>query len=146
MGVVLEQDILRLNVAVDNALFMGVLHGVAELRKEQDGFFDWQRAAALPEQVAQRALANERHDQIEQAVLVAKFDEGQDIGMREPGNGERLAQKARAKGLVFGVAWVDHFQGHFTAKRAQLLGAVDFGHAAAADALDQFIGAQMCSF
>ncbi len=100
MAALLQEDVLRLDVAVDDALLVGILHGGAELRKERDGLFEWQRPGALLEQIAQRALAHQRHDQIERLVLFAKFDQRQDIGMREPGDGLGFAQETRAKGFI----------------------------------------------
>jgi hypothetical protein len=66
--------------------------------------------------------------------------------MRELRNGGCLAQKAGAKRWVSRIVWTDHFQRGFTAKGAQLFGAVHFGHATATNALDYFIGSESRAF
>jgi hypothetical protein len=39
MGAALKQHVLRLNIAVNDAFFVGVLHRVAKLREEGRGLF-----------------------------------------------------------------------------------------------------------
>ena len=62
--------------------------------------------------------------------------------MGELGDGLGLAQEAGAELFALAQAGADDLEGDFSAKGGRLPGAVDFGHAAAADALDQFVIAQ----
>src|SRR5690242_14864211 len=66
--------------------------------------------------------------------------------MREPRDGLGLAQKALTKGCIFAQSGANDFNCHLAAKGGQLLGAVDLGHAAAANPFDEFIGTQVPSF
>jgi hypothetical protein len=76
VGASLKQDVLRLNVVVDNALIVGILHRIAKLREERHGFGAWERLAAPLEQVAQRPFMDERHHQIQCPVFFAKIEQG----------------------------------------------------------------------
>ena len=89
---VLEQDVLRLDVAVDHALAVGVVQGERHLARDPQG--DGHGELALPlEPAAQRFAAQVRHDVVEQAVGHAGIEQRQDVRMGEPGNDADLAQE-----------------------------------------------------
>ena len=73
-----EQDVLGLDVAVDDALLVGVPERVGDLAGDPDGVVD--RQLRLPvEPVAQRLALDERHDVVEEAVGLARVVQRQDV-------------------------------------------------------------------
>src|SRR5579885_2141295 len=64
------------------------------------------------------------------------------MGMGEPGDGERFAQKTPPKRRIASEFRTNHFESDFAAKGGQLFGTIDLGHASFANALQQFICAQ----
>jgi hypothetical protein len=71
----LEQDMLGLNVAMNDAPLMRILHGIAELEEKWKRLLDGQRPAVLLEQIMERPLAEQWRHQIAGALLIAKFNE-----------------------------------------------------------------------
>jgi hypothetical protein len=145
MGVELQQDILRFNIAVNNAFLVRVLYSIAEWHKQWQRFLQCKRGLAVLQQITQSALADQWHDEIEPAQLISKLDERQDMRVREPGDDMRLAQKALAKWLISSKFGADDFQGYLAAKSGALFGAIDFGHATFADKLYKFVITQACA-
>ena len=84
-----NQNILRLDVAVHNALVMGELERLADLRD------DLQRLArgqlARPLQLPQVQAVHEFHDEVRQPVHLAEFVDGHDVGMGQFGQRARFA-------------------------------------------------------
>ena len=90
---VLEQDILRLDIPVDDALAMGVGEGARRFLRDPHRLFHRQLLLAV--QPGPEGLAlDERHDVEEEAVRLARVEERQDVGMLEPGGEADLVQEA----------------------------------------------------
>ncbi len=88
-----EDDVLRLHVAVDQPLLMGVAEGIRDLAGDPGGVFDGELALA-EEALAQRFSSQERHDEVEETVGLARIEQRHDVGMHEPGRGLDLGSKS----------------------------------------------------
>ena len=124
-------DVLRLDVAVDDAARVGVVERLAEIGAD---LADLAVAElALVGEPGQGRALDQLADQQGVAVLLAELVEGDDAGMVEPGRGLGLAQDPPA-GLAALLDRLDRDR----ALEAAVPGLVDDAEAAAADAaLDQ---------
>ncbi|MBK7180690.1 MAG: hypothetical protein IPH82_26510 [Chloroflexi bacterium] len=84
------------------------------------------------------------HDDVMPVFFLADVVDGDDVGVGEVGGGVGFALEAHQKAFVAGQAFVEHFDGH-DAPQFQILGAVNGGHAAAADAFQEPVTAVECS-
>jgi hypothetical protein len=79
----LDEDVLRLDVAVDELLAVRVVQRTRHLLRDRECLLDPE--LVLPIQlVAERLAADEGEDVVEEAVRLAGVDEGEDVGMIEP--------------------------------------------------------------
>ena len=93
-GVALPQeDVLRLDVAVDHVAAVGVLQGVGDAAGDADGVAHREPAFAA-EAVAEGAGLDVGHDVPEVAFILARVVDRQDVGMVEPGGELDLAVEA----------------------------------------------------
>ena len=130
-----EQNVLGLDVAVDDAVGVGVRQGVRHLGGERDDLVH--RQLLLPAQPAPQGLAiHERHDEIRRlaaraVVDGARVEDREDVGMLKAGRELDLAEKA---GDSAGPAQLrpDDLDRHVAAV-SQVLRQVDRRHAARAD-------------
>ena len=128
-GAVLEQDVLRLDVAMDDALAVGVVERGGDLPREPERLVH--RELPLAGQPgAQRFAGDVRHDVVEQAVGLARVDQSEDVRVLEVGGDLDLGQEALAAedGGELGVQDLD---GDLAAV-LEVLGEIDGGHAALA--------------
>jgi hypothetical protein len=75
-----EHHVVRLDVAVNHPVVVGVRQRVGDLAEHAHGVGDRQRAFA-PDAVPQRLAFDERHDVEQQALGLARIVERQDVGM-----------------------------------------------------------------
>ncbi len=87
------------------------------------------------DQLLERAALEELHRDVVGAVELAAVEDLDDVGVLQAGGGARLAAEALDELRVGGEAAVEDLQRDLAAELG-VLGAVDVGHAAAADALD----------
>ncbi len=80
------------------------------------------------------------HDDILGGAILADIMDGDDIGMLQAGGGIGFLAEATQKIFVVGEAFMQHLYGDDPAEQ-QILAAVDDGHAAAADAVEELITA-----
>src|SRR4030095_2259233 len=81
-----QQDILRLDVAMNDALVVGVAQRIRDLSREAQCVI--QRELLLPgDPVAQRLAFDEGHDVVRVAIHLAGVDQPQDVGMLQGGGG-----------------------------------------------------------
>ena len=129
-----DQDVFRLDVAVNDATPMGIRQGTRRLGRDADGVVDRELSLAL-QPVAQRLPVDERHHVKEKAVRFAGVVQGQNV---------RVLQSRRHADLLEKPVGADHrrelgaehLEGHL-AVVPQVAGEVDRGHAPLADlALD----------
>src|SRR3989449_4496598 len=84
-----HDDVLGLDVAVDYAVFVGVVEGVQQ--PAHDAYHVLQAKALLPrEKVPQPAALNILHRDIGELLVLAVFVDADDRGMVEATRGERL--------------------------------------------------------
>src|SRR5271169_896417 len=74
------------------------------------------------------------HRDEQQAVLLARIEDGNDVRVVDRGRDLRLAPKALAEALLAGALRADQLEGHRALKR-ELLGPVDNRHVSMADDL-----------
>ena len=134
-ALLVEQDVLRLDVAVDDALLVRVLERLA------DGRHDHQRLLRrqLPrlQQLPQAHAVHKLHQQVIEAVGLAEVIDGDDVGMVEPGQGLRLAREPLGKARVFLLLAGQDLERH-KAVEPRLARLIDHAHAAAAQAFENF--------
>ena len=90
---VVQQDVLGLDVAMDDALAVGVVEGVGDSRGDAHRLVDrsWVSRSSL---LAQRLALDEGHDVVEEAVRRARVEQRQDVRVRERGGGLDLGDEA----------------------------------------------------
>ena len=91
--VVLEEDVLGLDVAVDDAAVVRVAERVGDLVGNAKDVGDRQRSVAR-QPVAEGLALDERHDVEDKPVDLARIEEREDIRVAEVGRGGDLAQEA----------------------------------------------------
>ena len=125
-----EQDILRFDVAMHHAAAMGVIQGFRRLARDAERVLDRQLLFAV-EAVAQTLALHERHREPQLPSGFAGVEDGEDVGVLEPGGQHDLAvEPLLAEGRrEFGV---EHLQGD-TAVVLQIAGEVDRRHPPAAE-------------
>ena len=82
---VVQQDVLGLDVAVDDAVAVRVVERGGDLGGDAHGVRDGEVLLAL-QPVAQRFPFHERHDVVRGAVHLAAVDEAEDVGMLQRGD------------------------------------------------------------
>ena len=89
----LQQDVLRLDVAVNDAFRMRVAEGIGHFTGNAHGVVDWQLLFAC-EPIAQRLTIHEWHHVKQEAVYVAGIVQRQDVRMLQAGRGLDLGEKS----------------------------------------------------
>src|SRR5262249_61813082 len=89
-----QQDVSRLQVAVNAAVAMSMMNGPGHLFQEPGGGAGLDGRAPAQE-LRQRAPADELQNQKQPAVVLADLKHLDDVGMGDPGDRLGLAQKAR---------------------------------------------------
>ena len=130
-AVVGDEDVLGLDVAVDEAVFVRVREGAGKLLEDEHAL-GFRQAAAAIEDRCQRLRLDEFHHEVVVAVDRADVDAADEILVAEGGDGAGLAHEAAD---VFGVA--GDFGGEdldrHVAVHRELAGAQDGAHGAFAD-------------
>ena len=128
-GAVLEQRVLRLDVAMDDALAVRVVERRGHLPREPERLVHRELPVAA-QPGAQRFPGHVRHDVVEQPVGLARVDQPEDVRVLEIGGDLDLGQEALAAedGGELGVEDLDRD----LAAVLQVLGEIDRGHAALA--------------
>ena len=138
LAVAVHHDVGRLEVAVDDALLVGMVQGVGDFRAQLGRLAAGELLAGEP--VAQRDAADEIADDVDRVAVAADFVDADDVGMAQLGGRAGLAEEFL---LFLGrhAALARNLDGH----RAVELLVAGLPHAAeAADAkpLDQLEAAQ----
>ena len=124
-----DQDVRRLQVAMEDAAHVGVLDGFGRLDHQGHG-----RAEIVPERgelIGEVAPLDELHAEIALAVVLADFVNRDDAGVVEQRDGLGLVLEPAQVGVVGQHAGLDHLEGDGSVE-ADLPGLVDDAHAAAA--------------
>ena len=134
-----EQDVGRLEVAVDDAVLVGVLR---RPRRPADQLRPPRAGAAGRRRPLRQALAlDEPHAEVMLPVVLADLVDRHDAGMVEVGGGLGLGVEPLDVGVVGELAGEDHLEGH-GAVQADLPRLVDDPHAAAGDLAEQLVVAE----
>ena len=131
MFAVVNENVLRLDVAVDNAAFVGMLKGLADLRQEVEHIALGD--GLLGNQATQGVSSNVFHHQVIQSVDLATLKNGDDVGMSQFGQSASLLDEATLGILVVEIR-ADELDGDWTIKK-RLPALVDDAHAAVAENL-----------
>ncbi len=137
-ALLVDKDVARLDVPVDDALLVGAVQAVGDLDDEPDRFFD-RPFLARGEDRFQAGPIHILHGDIEDAVVLAHVVDGDDVGMSDIARRLGLAQEALLGfNPLFGLAVhieADGLDGHRPVdERIEAL--VDDPHGTAADFLD----------
>ena len=134
-----HQDVRGLQVAVDDPLLVGVLHGPADQDEQLQPLGDRELLAVAV--LGDRDAADQLHDEVGPARFGGPgVEDLGDVGVVHHRQG--LALGLEAGDDLLGVhARLDDLQGHLAAHGLRLLGHVDDAHAPLADLLHQLVGA-----
>ena len=130
----------RLEVAVDDAARVGVVHRLGDLPHER-GRAAAAGAARRRGPSGQARPVDEAHAEVVLPVVLADLVDRHDAGMVEVGRGLGLGAEPRDVGLVGELPGQDHLEGDGPVE-AQLPGLVDDAHAAAGDLAKQLVVAE----
>ena len=89
----LEEDVLRLDVAVNDPELVRIRERIGNLARDADGVVDGELLLAV-EACAQRLACHERHYIVEEPVGTAGVEEREDVRMLESRGRPDLAEKA----------------------------------------------------
>ncbi len=129
-----EDDVGGLEVAVDDVAAVGLLEACGDLDEDAEGASQLD-GVVLPEELLQGAPGDELHDEEEGAVgLFAEVEDGDDVGVSEPGEDAGLAHEVVGVSIVVGSEAVEDLDGDGPLQ-VGLHAAVDVAHASRADDL-----------
>ena len=144
LGILVEQDVRRLDIAVDDAEFVGMGKAAANPGDEADDFGNLNGTAVG--RVIERFARHILHDDIEHAVDVAEVEDADQIGMVEAGHGLGLGLETCVKGGVLAEFLGQDLDGDRAFERF-LDGAIDGTHAAGGDqAIEGVRWEERCEF
>src|SRR5262249_19601139 len=130
-----HEDVVRFDIAMNNAAFMRMLQGVADLRRKVE---DIARRDGVPgNQVPQAGSFDILHHQIIQIVDLAKIKDPDDIGMHEFGQRSGFADEALLSVCVLSEFWTYDLDGDVPIQE-RLPALVDDAHASVTENFTDF--------
>jgi len=126
----IEEEVLGLDVAVDDAAVVGELEGVAEGGDDGEGFPGGEFLDA--QQLAEVHAIDEFHEEVEEAAGLAEVVDGDNVGVVEGGEGAGFASEAFGELGVVDAFGGEELEGD-EAVEGFLPGLVNDAHAAAAE-------------
>lgn len=135
LAVLRAHQVVRLDVAVDDAMLAGVLQAAGRLGDVGTGFGHGQRSTLL-DQGRQVGACHVLHDEKMRLAHLLGIEGRDDVGVVQLGRRLDLPAKALHDGWVGQQFLADHLEGDL-ALHELVLGPVDHAHAAPPDAADQ---------
>jgi hypothetical protein len=126
----IEQDVLRLDVAVQNALFVGVLQRLTDLR--HDGQRLSRREPPGPHRLAQVHAIHELHEQVVKAARLSKVVHADDVRVVQSGEHPAFAVETLGEVRIAGQPVGQQLERHEPVEMRRA-GFEDKAHAAPAD-------------
>ena len=138
-ALVAAQQVAGLDVAVDDAVAVGVVEPPAGLREDVDRLARVERAV-LPEDLRARLPVDVLHDdEVARGLVVEpEVEHLHDVGVHEPRGGQRLAAEARDEARVLRQVLGEQLDGH-VALQPRVERELDRRHAADAEAALQAV-------
>ena len=131
VAVVLDHDVRGLDVAVDNALGVGVGEGVEDFADDGVGLFLHDEAVLLRDEVFERDALDVFHDEVDPVGAFHVVEELHDARVVELAERDGLLLEEGAQGGAAGHLGAEHLDGHLLVD-AGVHGQVDRTHAARA--------------
>src|SRR3712207_495041 len=128
-----DDDVVRLEVAVDHAALVGEARGAQHLDDEVDRADRVQRRLVGGD-LLERAPLQVLHRDVRRPVPLAAVEDADDVGVLQPGGARRLAAEALHELLVLGEAPMQELE-RDVAPELLVDRAVDVGHPARPDAV-----------
>src|SRR5262249_47209227 len=132
-----EEDVLRLDVAMNEPMLVGEREAVGDRERELDGAADRQ-AAGAHDQLLQVLAVDVLEDDVLAPLVLAAVDDGDDVRVGGPPDRARLAPEALDVLGVVDVALVEDLD-RDAAVELDVAGAEDARHAAAAAELLELV-------
>src|SRR5579885_963692 len=136
-----QEDIRGFDIAMNDAVIVGVLQRRSDLAEEAGSLFESELLVA-EEVIAQGAAVDIGHNQVVPGTLLAEVVEGQDMIMGKRADGQGLAFKAAYKRFV---ASIQNLHSHLAAHSA-VVGQVHLHHATLCNAAAEFVASQRQTF
>nr|WP_249937124.1 hypothetical protein [Roseateles sp. DAIF2] len=134
-------DVAGLDVAMHDAALVRIVERARQLDAHHDDIAHRQRQAGL-QYIGQRFAVQQLHRHIGAAVDLADIVHGDDVGVRQRTGGACLAQEARAVFLVLAQRGMQELDRDI-APDTRVMGAEHAGHAAAPQAFDDLVAADL---
>src|SRR5262249_31382629 len=135
-----DEEVGGLDVAVDDALVVGVAEGAGGLEDDLAGLLGVEGALALDVLVEVDAV-DELHGQVPGAIDLLELGDPDDVGVAELQGAGGLALEAVEQGGLARQLAVEDLQGDLAA-RLRVAGAVDGPHPAGGDVVEHLVLAQ----
>ena len=142
LPLLVQQDVRGLQIAVQDAPRMGVMHGVGHLGHQGRGGPRVVLVGVQP--VGQAAAGNQLHAEVSLALVLANLIHRNDSGMVKLGHRLGLVLKPAELDIVRKHAGPDHLQRHLTVER-DLASLVDDPHAASAQFVVDLVIAEIAN-
>ena len=134
-----DQDVGRLEIAMEDAVLVRVLHGERHVVQPARGETRSERLTG--DDFVQGPSVHDLHDEERNAVSVSDFVNGDEIRMLQPRGDERFVAKARTSFTTGEITARQGFD-RDEALQGPLARAPDHAHSAAADLLEQLVVAE----
>ncbi len=139
MAVLRQEDVLRLDVPVDDPLPVGRREPFGHLKRDVEGLAQRKRSAG--QKRAQRLALQKLRDDERNGALFPDVEEGEDVRMREGGDGLRLLLETGKGARVVRDDLGQNLDGHVAAQ-PRVPGPVDLTHSPRAQGCEDFVGAE----
>lgn len=136
-----EHEVAGFDIAVDDAAFAGVSEAFYGLQGYGDGVFGFEAVFAF-HALGHGFAVDILHYEIEQALVIAKGVDVNDIGMVQAGNGSGLASESACGVFVLQEFFAHELYGDF-AFEVCVEGKPDFAHSASAEEALELVAAKL---